>query len=404
MRTVTRIFPLLFAALLLGSCMSPTDPDTPRIRITDPTRYFLRTYDFGVKDEGYDVVALDDGGFIVVGAAYVQNLGSQCVLLLRLDAEGKQLWVKTYGGTDDDLGYSVTPTIDGGFVFTGSTKSFTLGGVTDLWLVKTDADGAMQWSEVYGYEGYDSGEEVLELDDGGYVLVGRSSIPSKPGSSAWILRTNELGNALWQQHLGSSERDYGSSLKINGAGDLVVAGTTEMEGDGSSAIWMFQMEVENGVMQWQRLVDGQDSKSSNHMVLGTDGSIAVVGHVFDVSSRQTNMYFVKSDLTGDMITERTLHDDAIATSIEITSDNGYIVCGYTNPYGGETSEVILLKLDKNGNTLWKKIIGGQQQYRSMSVTTTLDGGFILTGSVGSSIEGNTDLLVIKCDANGQYEG
>jgi len=403
MRPATRILPFLCAALLLGSCMSPTDPDTPRIRITDPTRYFLRTYDFGPVDHGYDIVQLEDGGFIVVGAAYVKDKASQDVILLRLDAEGNQLWVKNYGGVWKDIGHSVSPTQDGGYIITGETESYT-NGRTDLWLIKTDGEGAMQWSKHFGYKDYDSGEQVLELRAGGYMVVGYCDVPTSAGSSLWVIRTDELGNLIWEKTLGDSERDLGSSIVETADGDIIVAGSTELQGNGSSALWLLKMAVAGGdSLIWERVLDGTNSKSCSEMLQGEDGSIALIGHMFDIVTRKSNMLFVKSDETGDMITERKLHEDAIASSFEQTADGGYIVCGYNDPWPEDITSVILLKLDANGNTLWKNVINISLHDRAQAVINTSDGGYILAGSTFSPGDAEHDLLIIKTDQSGSYE-
>ena len=78
-------------AVLLSACASPTDPDTPRRRITEPTRYFLGTFHLSEYDEAQDVEELPDGGFIVVGKTWMAHTASIDILLLRTDAEGRVL-------------------------------------------------------------------------------------------------------------------------------------------------------------------------------------------------------------------------------------------------------------------------------------------------------------------------
>jgi hypothetical protein len=104
-----------------------------------------------------------------------------------------------------------------------------------------------------------------------------------------------------------------------------------------------------------------------------------------------------------MLREVLMQENAIGTGIATTPDGGYILCGYTDPFGSEGSDIILSKIDADGNQEWKRIIGGNRLDRALSVTTVKEGGYILTGTTRSYGSGNQDLLVIKTDMNGAFE-
>ena len=115
------------------------------------------------------------------------------------------------------------------------------------------------------------------------------------------------------------------------------------------------------------------------------------------------MLFVKTDATGDMLREVLIQDNAIGTGISATPDGGYILCGYSDPFGGEGSDIILAKTDADGRLEWKHSIGGTRMDRAQSVTAVREGGYILTGTTRSYGSGNQDLVIIKTDLNGVFE-
>ncbi|MFA6235268.1 MAG: hypothetical protein WC824_13920, partial [Bacteroidota bacterium] len=346
----------LVAVGLLAACVSPTDTDTPRRRITEPSLYFLRTLDLSEYDEGFEIHQVADGGFVIVGRTWMQHTASVDVLLVRTDAEGQTLWVKTFGGVYKDEGYAVEQTVDGGFIITGSTESYT-NGFNDVWLIKTDANGTMQWSRSFGGTSYDSGQDVVECSSGGYLVAGYTQVSITGNWFAWLIRTDELGNEIWSKRYGGSERDFGTSAKETEDGGFVVTGSTETGGNGNSELWLFKVSA-NGEFEWERKISGEMSKSGFQLVRSGNGAYGIIGYANPQQVQTSNMLFVKTDASGDMQREVLLQENAIGTGIATTPDGGYILCGYTDPFGSEGSDIILSKIDADGNQEWKRIIGG----------------------------------------------
>ena len=115
-----------------------------------------------------------DGGYALVGDTNSFGAGGNDFWLVKTDAAGNMQWNKTYGGTGTDTGISVFQTSDGGYALAGYTNSFGAGG-KDVWLVKTDAAGNMQWNKTYGGTGADYGITVIQTSDGGYAIAGSTS-------------------------------------------------------------------------------------------------------------------------------------------------------------------------------------------------------------------------------------
>ncbi|MFC1799473.1 T9SS type A sorting domain-containing protein [Candidatus Eisenbacteria bacterium] len=134
---------------------------------------WTRTYDFGPLDYGTSVQPLTYDTYLVAGYSQAALAPFYNAFLLHIESNGDVNWTKFYGGPAHDTASSVKTLADGGFVFTGGTRSYGAGG-DDVWLVRTDADGDTVWTKTYGGVNYDSGREVQVTSDNGFIIGGHT--------------------------------------------------------------------------------------------------------------------------------------------------------------------------------------------------------------------------------------
>lgn len=127
-------------------------------------------------------------------------------------ADPNLLWSNTYGGSTDDYCRDSEFTSDGGFILVGGT-SLTVHDY-DVYLVKTNSLGELEWDKTYGGSGYDNGYAVKELDDGGYILSGVSESFGAGGQDVYLIRTDSLGNLIWNNTYGGTSNEIGYSIDI----------------------------------------------------------------------------------------------------------------------------------------------------------------------------------------------
>ena len=132
-----------------------------------------RTFGGPIGDFGRSAQQASDGGYVIAG--YTQSFGAGYgdVYLVRTDPDGNELWSRTYGGSELDLGSSVRQTVDGGYIIAGDTQSFGVG-LTDVYLVLTDPEGHQLWNRTFGGSDHDHCDAVIQTADGGLVFSGRT--------------------------------------------------------------------------------------------------------------------------------------------------------------------------------------------------------------------------------------
>ncbi|UCE37748.1 MAG: Ig-like domain-containing protein [Thermoplasmata archaeon] len=171
-------------------------------------------------DVGNSAQETSDGGFIVVGNTYSFGIDPEDIYLIKTDSSGNEEWNKTYGGPQEDYGLSVNQTYDGGYIISGLTMSFGPGN-GDVWVIKTDSVGAVQWDTTWGYVGSeDYGNEVHRTADGGYVIITRGD---EEGNT--LIKLDSNGNLVWQRYY---TYESGNSVKVTSDGGFIVAGQNSL--------------------------------------------------------------------------------------------------------------------------------------------------------------------------------
>ncbi len=194
-----------------------------------------KTYGGGNWDIAFSSTETSDGGYIVSGTTSSFGDGNDDIWILKLDAKGDIVWQKTFGGKLSDYAGTAEQTKDGGYVVAGTSASF--GSSKDLWILKLDKDGNIEWDKTYGDEGEESDAfrhiPVVQTSGGGYVVAGSSkSFSMKKEKSYsegdedfWILKLDKVGNIVWQKTFGTAGEQYPTSLAELSDGTLRLTGT-----------------------------------------------------------------------------------------------------------------------------------------------------------------------------------
>ncbi len=322
---------------------------------------WLNSYGGSEIDEGIDVIETTDGNFLVLGAtksAMSGYRGNYDYWAVMLDSEGTMLWERCYGGSYRDVGKNVLETDDGNFLLIGMSSSHD-GDVTgnhgedDIWVVEIDLDGEIIREECYGGSGYDEGNHIIGTDDGGYILIGVTGsddgdVSGNHGEEdIWVVETDNEGEIIWQRCYGGSGTDGGNAIQRISSGGYVLTGFT---------------------------------KSNDGDIIGNHGSYDLVGIGIDRDGtiEWQGCYGGSKDDEG--------YDLSVSgeryTFFGFTDSGDYDVTGY---HGNGDAWVI--QTDTQGNLVWTGCFGGSAYDTGNSGFSRRDGTYIITGET-SSIDGD----------------
>jgi len=155
---------------------------------------FAKTYGNTGNDFGYSILETQDGGFLIAGHTNSSGAGSYDVQLVKTNFSGNVEWTKTYGGSENDYCFSAQRTLDGGYILIGSTSSFG-GGSSDIYVIKTAANGDLTWAKTYGGLMADVGRSIQQTEDGGYVFAGSTSSFGAGQKDIYLIKTDANGTS-----------------------------------------------------------------------------------------------------------------------------------------------------------------------------------------------------------------
>lgn len=358
--------------------------------IHPPPTEWNKTYGGTGNDKAWSVVQTRDGGYALAGETNSSGAGLNDFWLVKTDAAGNMQWNRTYGGAGDDQALSLVQTSDGGYALFGNTNSFGAGGV-DFWLVKTDADGNMQWNKTYGGTGNEYAASLVQASDGGYALLGDTWSYGAGRSDFWLIKTDAVGDAMWNKTYGGAGWDFALSLIQTGDGGYALAGFTVFSFFGYDGSWLIKTDAD-GNMQWNKMYGAVEATT---VIQTTDGGYVMAG--YNGSGYNYDFWLVKADVNGNAKWSKTYREtgEDYATSVVQTEDGGYAIAGCRNlSEGGEG--FWLVKTDSTGKTQWNQTYVAGDDW-GPSMVRTSDGGFALAGCTNSSGAGGVDFWLIKID-------
>ncbi|MEM9833630.1 MAG: hypothetical protein AAF944_23575 [Bacteroidota bacterium] len=369
-----------------------------------------RTYGGTDIDGATSIVATPDGGYLLGGtsksdAGFEKShnvVTAEDYWLIKVDAQGNVQWDKSYSGTGAEYLTTILPTSDGNYLLGGTAssgmgfdKSEALRGEFDYWLIKVDAQGNKLWDKTIGGPGIDQLKNIVETDEGGFLLCGHSfgldlgiggeqtEFNHSYTTDYWVVKIDANGNKLWDKIYGGEESDEGPQIVKTQDGNYLLAGLSKSpagfeksegtSGNGNWDVWLVKIDP-SGNLLWDKTMAASFMTDA---ISTADGGVLITAGGLTKLDAQGNVEWNKSHLGGKLL---------------MTSDQHLILIGGTSPganYGkSEPSrggrDYWILKTDLLGNVIWDKTIGGSKDDHAQDAVLNSQGDLMILGSSYSS--------------------
>lgn len=394
-----------------------------------------------------------DSGYIISGGTFSTNgdvtgsHGASDYWVVKLSKTGAIEWQKCYGGTGEDFAYDAKQTTDGGYIIAGTTMS-TDGDVTgnhgfgDYWIIKTDAVGTILWQKCFGGTYNDIAYSIEQTNEGGYIVAGLAGsfdgdITTSLGhNDYWIVKLSATGTLQWQRSIGGSNDDQATSIKQTHDSGYIVTGmarSNDLYVSGHHGLydyWVAKLSP-TGTVLWSKAMGGSGTDCSGFgcdkaysVAECSDSGFITVGMSNSIDGDVTDLHtlagswvgpidawIVKFSPAGTVEWKKCLGSTGaeIARSVSRTSDGGYLIGANTNGMvnydvtsnHSATQDQWLIKINDTGAIEWQKCFGGTLSDDLYACRQTMDGGYVMAGTAWSNdgdVSGNhggTDFWIVK---------
>jgi len=347
-----------------------------------------------------------DGGHVIVGTTDSYTHGGVDFLVYKLNASGQKEWRKNFGGENNDHGYSMVQTPDGGYAVAGGGY---FGGEEgyDFMVYRLNGAGQKVWRKSYGGEDHDICYCVGLTDDGGYILAGRTnSYAHEPGTyeDMLVYKLDTTGAKQWRKNYGGVMRENGAFIRQTSDGGYILAGYGDSYTHGERDVLVYKLNAA-GAKQWRKNYGGLNSDLCNWIQQTSDGGYVLAGRTSSYTNGSNDflVYKIGSDGTKQWRKNFGGASNDYGYCIRQTSDGGYIVSGYGNSYTNGGLDLLVYKLNAVGQKQWRKNFGGTGAEFGSIIWQTADGGYVLFGDTATYDNGGIDLLCYKLNASGQKQ-
>jgi hypothetical protein len=350
-------------------------------------------------------------------------------------------FIKTFGGSKNDVSQSVVNTSDGGYAILGYTQSNDGNIINknnedfDFWVMKFSSDDTLLWSKTYGGSSDDRGADIITTNDDGFALLGYSKsdngdVTLNAGAQDfWILKISNNGDILWQKTFGYTGADSGTALLQTQDNGFLITGVLDVsasggQGNSKSAkhaggdVWALKL-ASTGSLEWSKYFGGSFTEIPFGIVETSDNEYIITASSdskdFNISNNKGgyDFWILKIASDGTLIWEKSFGGSEIdePRAIAATADGNFMIVGDTRSSDKDVSnnrggaDLWMLKISTNGNLIWQKTIGASNFDVARSISKTNDNGFIIAGNsrsldAGFTNQGQNDAWILKVDING----
>ncbi len=336
-------------------------------------------------DIGYSVTPTFDKGFLFVG--WTTSLNGGGIYVVKTDSLGDTMWTRVHCGASS-MGKSVLQTSDSGFIITGTIRKDST--VDDIVILRLSPKGDTLWTKSYGGFNIEAGECIQEIPGKGYIISGWIGSIGQGSLDVFLVKTDYKGDSLWLRTYGGEQADFGYSMDQTADGGFIITGTTKSFGDGSWDFYILRTDSIGDTL-WAKIYGG----SGDDIALDVK-TLPDKGYLFSGVGDDNKAFVIRTDSLGDTIWARNYGNSGEAKSALVLKDEELIVAGIKN--FGAAGNAYILKIKSNGDTLWTKTVGGGRLDYAEEIKQIDNNNFIVIGCTESIGTGDGDFYAVRLRA------
>lgn len=312
------------------------------------------------------------------------------------------IWQKIYGGEADDRANGVVMLEEGDIAIIGECKSFDAVR-RDICVTRVNSEGQTRWRKLVNGKKDDRGVSISRAKDGNLLILGEGkSFNDNGDQDLYAAKLSLDGKLIWEKSFGGDRDEYAAGIAgTNDGGALIVGDSKSFSKKGYKDILITKLDAEGNIVS-QHTIGGERADIAKSLTRTADGNFMMVGAREVEYAGDSDFFILKLDQNGQKIWARTIgeENEDILNSVAPTPDGGIVATGTTRSFGSEQKDLSVMYFDKTGELIWHKIYGFKYNEEGAAITMTQDGGYMIAGSTNSMGKGDYDIYVIALDSKG----
>ncbi len=314
----------------------------------------------------------------------------------------------TFGSINNDNGMSLALTTDGGYIISGTTRNLSVSS-EDIYVIRINAQGQLVWSKTFGGIHQDFGRTIISVADG-YILGGDTWDGGDPRTAMYMCMIDNQGNKVWDKQYGGDFDEKGFKIIQTNDGGFAFVGYSRSY-DLIGNIFLVKTDAQGNEI-WRNDYGFNGDDYAMGIVENEDGSFIIAGtkdgffndvHA-NFGAHDADIQLIKVDSNGQEIWKKLIglsgHDFGYA--IKKAQSGGYYIFGSTQSYGAGSFDMFLSKVDNEGNEEWHRTFGGAKYEYGVSMDINEQDELFLFGTTKSlSEDGSADMYLVKADNSGE---
>lgn len=361
-------------------------------------------YSTSESDFGSSIIKCNTSGYAIYGTK-ITHQDWHHSLLIRTDEFGMQRWTQSYqGGIGEENGVDLLELDNGGFILLGSSFNYqTIPSESYIHLIQTDSNGHLQWDHYYGKIDIQYPTAIIQCENDN-IVIGATFHNTvdyyEPDAQAWVLRVNSTSELLWEKayyFTKKDEHDTCWTIIECQSGGFALAGTSRNENYEAYQGWLLRID-DDGNQLWNHTYPG--SIEFRSLVECNDDGLAILGMTNPhVSDRYTgdDVFILRTNATGHELWRKTYGSFGNEWGRELikTDDGGFAFTGYSNSTPNGDYDLLFLQTDHEGEVIREFTYGGNRNDEGFSLVYLGDNEFAITGSTSSFGNGKGDVWLVR---------
>ena len=326
-----------------------------------------KTFGKEMDDQANAGVVSADGNYIITGSIYNKQISNNSWWVFAVDKNGNKLWENSYGASEWDEAKAIVATSDG-YVITGVRKN-TGDHNKEMNVMKINKKGAKIWEISFGVRYYDNeATAIAATADEGFIVTGWSKKDAGPTKQIYLVKIDKRGAIEWQKGLGGEELDCATSIAVTSDGRFIIAAYSRSKSNGEEDIRIIKTD-NKGVPEWDSNFGGLQSDQPFSLITTSDNGCVVGGFTKSIDGDKEKSFLLKIDRKGKLVWERYFGNyeaSNVSALISIPGGLGYVAAGKVILKKDEEADMFCMKLTDNYDKelesyIAEKIKGGDKR-------------------------------------------